>query len=440
MLRYIDRYLEECDARARRRGLADVARRSPNQASRRSRRPASRAWSGSISAPPTAWSRTSRTAAPVVTRRATRSCRRSCTTAPTAIVVGREAAARGARGPARHARVGQALHRPRPEGHRRASARCCRTSSSATTGAVRLKVGRRARGLAGRGLGRDPAARSSSAPRPRSAARSRARSSPCRRTSTTPSARPRATPAGSPGSRSCACSPSRPRRRSPTASTAAARAPSPSYDLGGGTFDISILKLDDGVFEVKRDRRRQRARRRRLRPRDRDRDRCSRRRSSVRRRPRAPQARRRRGRRGARASRKRSPSAEPRCSQLAAAGGLAASSAASRATSCARGPSRCSSALGKACRRALKDAELARGRARRRDPGRRLDALAGRPRLRAPSCSARRRSRPRSRPGRRARRGGPGRPARRRRPARSCCSTWCRCRSASRRWAAWSRS
>ena len=26
---------------------------------------------------------------------------------------------------------------------------------------------------------------------------------------------------------------------------------SPYYDLGGGTFDISILKVGDGVFEVK---------------------------------------------------------------------------------------------------------------------------------------------------------------------------------------------
>ena len=39
------------------------------------------------------------------------------------------------------------------------------------------------------------------------------------------------------------------------------------YDLGGGTFDISILKLDDGVFEVKSTGGDSRARRRRLRPR-----------------------------------------------------------------------------------------------------------------------------------------------------------------------------
>ena len=41
------------------------------------------------------------------------------------------------------------------------------------------------------------------------------------------------------------------------------------FDLGGGTFDMSILKLDGGVFEVKVHRRRLRAGRRRLRPGDR---------------------------------------------------------------------------------------------------------------------------------------------------------------------------
>ena len=39
------------------------------------------------------------------------------------------------------------------------------------------------------------------------------------------------------------------------------------YDLGGGTFDISILRLTQGVFEVHRHRRRFGAGRRRLRPR-----------------------------------------------------------------------------------------------------------------------------------------------------------------------------
>ena len=79
----------------------------------------------------------------------------------------------------------------------------------------------------------------------------RRRSSPFRPTSTTPSARPPRTPARSPASRCCASSTSRRRRRSPTASTRRRASTIAVYDLGGGTFDVSILEIGDGVFEVK---------------------------------------------------------------------------------------------------------------------------------------------------------------------------------------------
>ena len=46
------------------------------------------------------------------------------------------------------------------------------------------------------------------------------------------------------------------------------------YDLGGGTFDISILRVEDGVFQVLVDQRRHASRRRRHRPAA-DRARCS---------------------------------------------------------------------------------------------------------------------------------------------------------------------
>ena len=57
-------------------------------------------------------------------------------------------------------------------------------------------------------------------------------------------------PAGSPGSKCCASSTSRLRHRSPTVSTSRDRGTIAVYDLGGGTFDISILKVEDGVFQV----------------------------------------------------------------------------------------------------------------------------------------------------------------------------------------------
>ena len=83
-----------------------------------------------------------------------------------------------------------------------------------------------------------------------SASRSRRPSSRFPPTSTMPSARPPRTPAASRVSKFCAWSTSRRRRRWPTASTNAKNGIIAVYDLGGGTFDISILKLHDGIFEV----------------------------------------------------------------------------------------------------------------------------------------------------------------------------------------------
>ena len=51
-------------------------------------------------------------------------------------------------------------------------------------------------------------------------------------------------------SRCCASSTSRPPPRSPTASARQAEQKIAVYDLGGGTFDISILEIADGVIEV----------------------------------------------------------------------------------------------------------------------------------------------------------------------------------------------
>ena len=58
-------------------------------------------------------------------------------------------------------------------------------------------------------------------------------------------------PARSPASKCCASSTSRRPRPSPTAWRRKGQGKIAVYDLGGGTFDISILDIGDGVFEVK---------------------------------------------------------------------------------------------------------------------------------------------------------------------------------------------
>ena len=65
------------------------------------------------------------------------------------------------------------------------------------------------------------------------------------------SARPPRTPARSPAWRCCASSTSRPPPPWPMASTRQQSGTIAVYDLGGGTFDVSVLEIGDGVFEVK---------------------------------------------------------------------------------------------------------------------------------------------------------------------------------------------
>ncbi len=89
----------------------------------------------------------------------------------------------------------------------------------------------RRRGLSGR------------APSPR-------RSSPSPPTSPTPSVRPPRTPARSPAWTSSVSSTSPPPRLWPTAWIRSRHQKIMVYDLGGGTFDVSILEIDDGVIEV----------------------------------------------------------------------------------------------------------------------------------------------------------------------------------------------
>ena len=243
-----------------------------------------------------------------------------------------------------------------------------------------------------------------------------------RRTSTTRSARPRRTRAGSPGSRCCGCSTSRPRRRSRTAWRSGSKGLFAVYDLGGGTFDVPILKLVDGVFEVKSDRRRHRARRRRPRPRDRERA-CS---SEMG----APDGEHGAGRapRSPRRGRSRTALTDPtrRRSSCRSAGGATTDAPRDARASSTRDRRRSSSAPASACRRAL--------RGRRACSASELDGVilvggstrvAGGARLRRGALRQGAARRPRSRRGRGARRRGPGRHprGRERQRARSCCST-----------------
>ena len=65
------------------------------------------------------------------------------------------------------------------------------------------------------------------------------------------SGRRRRTPARSPGSTSSASSTSRPQRLAYGLDKEGTDQTILVFDLGGGTFDISVLKIGDGVFEVK---------------------------------------------------------------------------------------------------------------------------------------------------------------------------------------------
>ena len=306
---------------------------------------------------------------------------------------------------ARHARVGEAPHRPRRARTSRACARCCRTSSSATT----------ARSCASRSPAAARSRRSRSRPRSCASCKARAEAAlggpiegavitvpayfdDAQRQATRDAGRL----AGLEVMRLLA---------EPTAAALAygldrgSKGTYAVFDLGGGTFDISILEARRRRVRGEGDRRRLRARRRRPRSRDR-RARCS------------ARPARRGADRGARA-RARSPR-RARVKEALTDGRDASrcGSTARRARADARRArrvmrSRCSTQPARPCRRVLKDAELATDEldgvilvgGSTRSPVVRdfVRELFGKEPL----------VRPRSRAGRRARRRGPGRRARR---------------------------
>ena len=343
--------------------------------------------------------------------------------------------------PEGHDLLGEAVHRPPVRRGRRARLNAVSFDVVAGPGRRRRASRSAASCTRPRRSRRWCCASSSTTPASSSARRSPRPSSPCRRTSTTRSARRPRTPAGSPGSRCCGSSTSRPRRRWPTGSTRTSNETVLVFDLGGGTFDVSILDVGDGVVEVRStsgdthlggddfDRRHRRLPGRRV-PARATASTCAttrRRCSGCSRRPRRP-----------RSSCRRSPRRTINLPFVTAdANGpkhLEHHAHALDVRADHRRPGRALPGPGPAGdgRR-----QGHRRRHRRGHPRRRLDPD---PRGAEPGPPADRRQGPEHdrQPGRgrRDRRRGPGRRSSRARSRTSCCSTSRRCRSASRRWAA----
>ena len=158
------------------------------------------------------------------------------------------------------------------------------------------------------------------------------------------------------------------------------------YDLGGGTFDVTILVLDDGVFQV-----RSTGGDSALGGDDMDRALAEvlARATWASTRSRAPPERRaRRARRRARSVKHALTERDAVELELPARGSGDRVASTSRARASTRSIAPLLERTGVACRRALQRRGRQAERARRRDPGRRLDARAARARVRARSSSA----------------------------------------------------
>ena len=183
-------------------------------------------------------------------------CRRSCRSATTGTVfVGREAQRRLLTAPVAHGLLGEALHGPRHRGRARRSARCCRSASAARPGGVvRIGVGDREftppeisafvlRELKRRAEEHFREQGEFDFEVDRAVITVPAYFNDAQRTATRDAGRL----AGLEVLRII---------NEPTAASLAYgldkrnRGTIAVYDLGGGTFDISILKVEDGVFQV----------------------------------------------------------------------------------------------------------------------------------------------------------------------------------------------